>query len=523
LPKVGSPLKPAARGGYVARKSLPADIRDAYGKLYGDGRPQWEAWFNSGSVSLLQAKAKHRDWLTDVEAKIANIRAERRGNGHMLTPQGARALAGEWYHWFVAHMAANNWPKEVLSAYRDRMWRGFCNLAEGFDDPFAHDDLAKARPGISDEGKTAQFLAAKNLALDPPSRDMFLDYVARDFFAALDLLLRRAAGDYRDDYSEQFPKQGILDSDLTPWSLFEQWIAEATPATATVDRWRATFLKLQADFPHTSAAALLPEQALRWAEGLVTKERSAVTVRDVWVIACRAVYAWAIGKKLVNRNPFTGWRIKVPKKIRTRETKAFTKDEIATILKAAMNVEVRSKMDAGKRWVPWLAAYTGARVGELTQLRGSDVFEQDGIWAVKISPESGTVKTGNARSVPLHEHLIKQGFVRFAKASGKGALFYNEAKETSGTDPTNPKRPRAVKARERIAAWVRKIGVTDPELRPNHAWRHTFKKIGDRAGLSEKMLDTICGHTQVSEGRKYGEADLADKAEALSRFPRFNI
>jgi hypothetical protein len=31
-------------------------------------------------------------------------------------------------------------------------------------------------------------------------------------------------------------------------------------------------------------------------------------------------------------------------------------------------------------------------MGELTQLRGLDVFEQGGIWAITISPEAGTVK-----------------------------------------------------------------------------------------------------------------------------------
>jgi integrase len=78
-----------------------------------------------------------------------------------------------------------------------------------------------------------------------------------------------------------------------------------------------------------------------------------------------------------------------------------------------------------------------------------------------------------------------------------------------------------VKCRERLAAWVRDIGVNDPELRPNHAWRHTFKEIGDRAGITEKMLDAICGHAQVSVGRAYGPPKLADKAEALRRFPRY--
>ncbi|MGB7102558.1 MAG: tyrosine-type recombinase/integrase [Xanthobacteraceae bacterium] len=367
------------------------------------------------------------------------------------------------------------------------------------------------------------------MQLDPPSRDMFLDYVVRDFFAALDTLVRCAEGDFSDDYTERFPKreQGIADPNLTPWSLFEKWVTEVKPAASTVDRWRAVFQKLNADFPKTPAAALLPDQMQEWAKGLISNERAAVTVRDVWVIAGRTIFAWAVEAKHVTLNPFTGWRIRVPKKRRTRETKAFTKDEIATILRAAMKIDVCSKMDAAKRWCPWLAAYTGARMGELTQLRGSDVFEEDGIWAIKISPEAGSVKTSNARSVPLHEHLIKQDFVRFVKANGRGPLFYNEVRLKPQDEPTeeltNPKRPRAVKARERMAAWVREIGVADPELRPNHAWRHTFKKIGDRAEIAEKMLDTLCGHAQVTEGRNYGEADLADKAEALRRFPHYKI
>jgi hypothetical protein len=76
--------------------------------------------------------------------------------------------------------------------------------------------------------------------------------------------------------------------------------------------------------------------------------------------------------------------------------------------------------------------------------------------------------------------------------------------------------------REHLAAWVRKIGVTDPELQPNHAWRHTFKQVGFRAGISEKVLDAICGHVQATVGRGYGEPTLADKADALRRFPRYS-
>ena len=288
-----------------------------------------------------------------------------------------------------------------------------------------------------------------------------------------------------------------------------------------VGELKAAGVTLQADFPNTNAAALLPEQMQAWANGLINADRTAGTVAEVWVRAARTVFG-RVDKKLITRNPFTGWRVKVPRKITTRETKAFTDGEIGTILNAALAVRVGSKGDAAKRWAPWLAAYSGARMGELTQLRGVDIVEQDGIHAMKITPEAGTTKTGRTRVVPLHEHIIEKGFLDFVKVSGRGPLFYNEAKGPAvPTDPTNPRKARSVKAREHVAAWVRSIGVTDPELSPNHAWRHTFKAIGFRAGIPEKLIDAIVGHAPASVGRSYGEPTLADKAQELRKFPRY--
>lgn len=66
-------------------------------------------------------------------------------------------------------------------------------------------------------------------------------------------------------------------------------------------------------------------------------------------------------------------------------------------------------------------------------------------------------------------------------ASGKGPLFYSEQKTPpAASDATNPPKKRYVKVRERIAGWVRELGVTDREVQPNHAWRHTFKQVCDR-------------------------------------------
>ncbi len=196
MPKVATTLKATPRGGYVARKAIPRDVADEYWKRFRKGRqkeasreaPRKEAsrevWFNSGPVDLLRARALHREWLSEIEARIANIRAESKGEGRTLTPQGARALAGEWYNWFVAQMAANKWPGSIWRDYRDRAWEGLYGATDPPGRSFDDVDMDYLRPFIADEAKTAQFLAAKRLPLDPASRVMFLDYVARDFFAA---------------------------------------------------------------------------------------------------------------------------------------------------------------------------------------------------------------------------------------------------------------------------------------------------------------------------------------------------
>jgi integrase len=83
-----------------------------------------------------------------------------------------------------------------------------------------------------------------------------------------------------------------------------------------------------------------------------------------------------------------------------------------------------------KRWVPWLCAYTGARVGEIAQLRKQDVRWVDGHYVIHITPEPGTVKTDEPRDVVLHSHLIQRGSRIFGVVKGwrrqrKGIYFSN--------------------------------------------------------------------------------------------------
>jgi integrase len=531
-------LKRLKSGAFSARKVIPADVRDEYRTRFGGG---WEERFSAkAGTAIGDAKREMNEWLAEIERRIAAIRDEAAGRGRSLTRREALALAGEWYRWFVALYEDDpgdpeGWGELLAEAQQELLqcapdwFRKNENLDPEWKWADAADVRAHLRPFIADNARTAQFLASRGLALNPEARDQFLDGVADEFGPALRLLIARAKGDYSPDTRPQrFPKfaAALQASSAGPscFELFERWIKASERRDSTINRWRAVFLDLKSYFADRSAGSITEDEARAWKDRLITPERSAVTVRDIWVVAARTVFAWAVKEHLVKANPFAQLTVQVPKKKRLRETDAFTDEEAEIILKAALAItDTRKAFAAARRWVPWICAYTGARAGEITQLRGIDVFERGGIQALRLTPEAGTIKTSATRVVPIHEHLIAQGFLGFVKTRGQGPLFYNpETKPKANVDPTNPQRPRAVKTRERLAAWVRKLGITDPELQPTHAWRDTFKLIAHRHGISEKVSDEITGHAPLTVGRGYGRPMLADMAAELRKFPRYN-
>ncbi len=522
MPRVATKLSPKKSGGWTARKRIPADVQDTYATLYG---VRWEERLVLEPMPIERARLKHRDWENEVDARIINIRAERKGEGQTLTPKQARALSGAWYCWFTEKHLKRAMPAAYWEDLRERINDMLHDEVLPYADPLQEDNAidailerseaarAAVRPFFADVGETAQFLAHRRMVLDAPSSGLFLDNLYHDLAEALRLLIARANRDWTPDtYPQQFPK-------------FEEGVDAVKPAPSTVDRWRGVFLQLNADFTGRSAGSITTDDAQEWADKLVNNERSEATVSDVWVVAARTVWGWAITRKYLAQNPFTAVRIKVPRKKRARGHKAFTPSEVKIILTAASAiVDTKKPSAAARRWVPWLCAYTGARVGEITQLRGLDVREEDGVWAIHISPEAGAVKTREGRMVPLHEHLIAQGFLTFVKSRGKGPLFYNEVKGPPRKSvASNPPKPRYVKAREHLATWVRELGVTDKEIRPNHAWRHTFKQVAARHGITDGMSDYITGHAPASVARGYGAPTLNDMSDALKKFPRYEL
>jgi integrase len=380
-------------------------------------------------------------------------------------------------------------------------------------------------PRIGDDAETQQFLAQQKLTLNKEAHGLFLRAVFDHYLTAIRRLEMYARGNYSPDaHAAKLPPPSKRETGETPWQLFEGWVAVRQPAAGTVENWRYMLTNLTAHFEGRSAASLSADDLREWLSSLIGSERSSRTVYRTWKRAGQTVFQWAVGAKKLSANHFKEIQAPRSRRTRARSDKHFRETEVATILSAALAVEDTRKPDnAAKRWVPWLLAYTGARPAEITQLRGADVREQDGVHIVHLTPEAGTIKTGAARDVPVHEHLIAQGFLEWVHERGTGPLFYAPRPARPRADHTKPAKSPAAQARQRLAEWVRSLGVKDPELSPNHAWRHTFKVHGRRVSIPEVYLAAICGQELPTQGEGYGPPELRDKADAIARFPRYRI
>ena len=143
----------------------------------------------------------------------------------------------------------------------------------------------------------------------------------------------------------------------------------------------------------------------------------------------KTVFGWAVVNMKMTINPAAGITVKLGQTRKLR-SKGLTDEEAQALLAAASAYHAGEREDPktseAKRWVPWLLAYTGARLGEVAQLRKQDLRKAGEGWVITITPEAGTVKTDEAREVPLHEHLEALGFDAFvskAKAPGTSSLI----------------------------------------------------------------------------------------------------
>ncbi len=284
-------------------------------------------------------------------------------------------------------------------------------------------------------------------------------------------------------------------------------------------RWSPVIEDLVLFVGHNDAREITRHDAIRWKDRLL-ETLAPKTVRDFYLATARSAFTWGLDNMHVEQNPFLGVKVRLTKKALGRP-KGFSDLEAIGILRSAQAYKSSSgrehtKTSAAKRWTPFLAAYTGARIGELTQLRVEDVKVTLGIHFIRITPEAGSVKSGEFRDVPLHQHILDLGFLDYVKGIAAGPLFCQAKKGKARMAPSDV-------VAGRVGKWIRSLNIADKVVQPNHGWRHRLKTVSRDIGVDPVVVDAIQGHAARTAGEGYGDVTLMAKHQAILKFPTFDL
>ncbi|MET4449492.1 hypothetical protein ABIB75_007806 [Bradyrhizobium sp. GM2.2] len=376
------------------------------------------------------------------------------------------------------------------------------------------------------EQEARDFLAAEGIDATEDEIARFLPLMARARHGVLDDFKRAALkGDYKD--SEELkgaPKLDVVKVDMM--EAFRSYcdrpdVIRDGLEGKTAERWRPVVEQFIKFMGHRDLARVTQHDAVRWRNHKL-KEVSPKSVRDVWLAAPRSICTHMINELKLDSNPFAGIKVDGVKAWKEDDERGFDEPQVLTILTGTLATPshlISPEMKAARRWVPWICAYTGARISEITSLWPADV-EQIGQYRAFVIKEQ-LAKSKKMRRVPVHEHLIAQGFDDYVEERRKlgKPLFYEPARARGGRKSN----PQYAKVGERIGEWIREsLRVTG--VQPNHGWRHLFRELSRGTEMKEEIVNYIVGHESRSgTSARYGKRKLSMLDAEMKKFPRFDV
>jgi integrase len=475
-------------GIFYFRQAVPEEHRPAVGKR--------EIKFSLHTTDPKEAKLRY----PDAAARANEILQRATGGERHLTHKQVLALAGEWYRRELVRredepgraddLQAGAWALEELynesltEAYRryeDQRSRGIQG-AEPTRKFKSKKFLRAVQPDVD------ELLWAEGLSLDGDSYERLGEQIFYNEIRLAYALMNRAEGDYSPDaWLEKVPSwqspteqagtgrpgdsPNVKPGRGTSWSsVLDAWAAEPGRRERTIYEWRRVIGPLVEHLGHDDAERVSKSDLIGWRDVLLASGKAAKTVKN-HIDVVGALYKSALDNERLRRsdNPAKGVRV-AGRQIRPKERLPFTDEEAALILQAARREE------GVKRWVPWLLAFTGARLDEVCQAYTSDIRKDQGIWYLDLNEDLGKrlKNVGSVRKVPLHHAIVEEGFLDYVQSLSEGPLFPDLKPDRFGSPGGT--------ATKRLGRWIRSLGIEDPKKVPNHSWRHRFKDLCRGAG-----------------------------------------
>lgn len=542
---------------YCARVAVPRDIQATFGKS--------EVWKSLKTRDRQEALHKLR---TEIDPYFERLFEDHRREQARLAEPPLEELTEEQIHFI-----GDAYYRHLLE--EDDEWREGCfetdtddgrelSFEEYVDDIEALGDLNRLEfpRGIRSEfikDEAREVLSWDNVDLriseTSPSWPKLYTAILKASIRANDAKRRRNAG----DVVEIPPAKPISPSREQPRlsQVVTEWVREKTAekggwvqSTATMNRlWAQRFIELSGDRPvntYTKDDARTFKQTLQCLPPNFTNDKrlSSLSMRDAAGEAQRlgvrpmsitninkiigfvsALFNFADANYNIPGNPFTGLKMRRSGKARD-ERDPFTLSELKAVFSAPLFTGCKSPRyhnspgevipnDQGIYWVPLIGLFTGARSGEILQLRLEDVSRHQGVWHFKVTDEGEgqTVKNaGSVRNIPIHKTLVDLGFLAFVEHQRKlkhQRLFPEMPADDNGYYSTYYSR----KFRNTLKA----LGLKHPK-NAFHSFRHSFKDACLNSRIPGEFADVLGGWAG-SGMRRYGTglADLPILQEEMAK------
>lgn len=245
---------------------------------------------------------------------------------------------------------------------------------------------------------------------------------------------------------ERFPMGGPASIPrATITGLAQHWKAgKEKPDEKTHDRYARALVLFSEFLGHDDAGRIRPGDFQRWLVSLSQEQQlSAKTINEGYRAGVKACFAAGAEAGALAADPLAGVKFKIkadPTRAESRHP--YTDDDASRLLSAA-----RKSDDPAVRWLPWLMAYTGARIGEVAQLYRGDVrvasaeeaaragqskgvaarAGREGIPFLQITDQGEGQRLKNRssrRDVPLHPAVIAEGFLEFVEKVPLGQFLF---------------------------------------------------------------------------------------------------
>jgi integrase len=277
-----------------------------------------------------------------------------------------------------------------------------------------------------------------------------------------------------------------------------------------VREFRDKLLKLPANYTKPKKfAAMSVAEILKATNGEVT-----LSGKTSWKYFAnlKSFLGWCVDEGYIEKSP--AQKIKIAKKSNAADARyPFSAAQLTSLFQSPQYVghksaSIRAKPGVivekdGKYWVPLVALFTGMRLGEIVQLRITDIKQHSDVWYFDVSKGEGEhkqLKTASSqRVVPLHPTLIKLGFLDHIEMSRsinpEGRVFPDIQPGADGYFSHN--------FSKYFGRYARQIGIKTAKT-SFHSFRHNFKDALVKANVEDSRIKVLLGHADNSVTSGYG-------------------